>query len=237
AALGLAWPQMRRLLAELGDRLVSAELLAGADEVYWLTRGEAEQLVTGEPVPGLADRIAGRRALHRGQALLRPPQYLPVNRLMGMWDRFLPARVDGGTGNILKGNAGSGGLVTGPARVIGGPADFADFAPGEILVAEITTPAYTPLFAVAGGVVTDVGGVLSHGSIVAREYGIPAVLGTGVATHRIHTGDTITVDGGRGEVRLGGAEAAAERRNWVPWAVAGAAVAAGAVWWVRRRRR
>ena len=132
---------------------------------------------------------------------------------------------------------GLGGVVTGPARVIGGPSDFGAFTPGDILVAEITTPAYTPLFAVAGGVVTDIGGVLSHGSIVAREYGIPAVLGTGVATHRIASGEIITVDGGRGEVRLEGAEAAAEGRPWVPWVVAGAAVTAGVIWLARRRRR
>jgi pyruvate,water dikinase len=75
--------------------------------------------------------------------------------------------------------------------------------PGEILVATITTPAWTPLFAMACGIVTDVGGTLSHGSIVAREYGIPAVLGTGVATRRIHSGQTLTVDGSQGVVILG----------------------------------
>jgi pyruvate,water dikinase len=74
--------------------------------------------------------------------------------------------------------------------------------PGDILVAEMTTPAWTPLFAMAAGVVTDIGGPLSHGSIVAREYGIPAVLGTGVATRRIHSGQVITVDGDAGIVAL-----------------------------------
>jgi rifampicin phosphotransferase len=73
---------------------------------------------------------------------------------------------------------------------------------GDVLVAPITTPAWTPLFALASAIVTDVGGPLSHGSIVAREYGIPAVLGTGVATRRIHDGQTITVDGGAGKVLL-----------------------------------
>jgi phosphoenolpyruvate synthase/pyruvate phosphate dikinase len=73
---------------------------------------------------------------------------------------------------------------------------------GHVLVAQITTPAWTPLFAMASAVVTDVGGPLSHGSIVAREYGIPAVLGTGVATKRIRSGQVITVDGGEGIVRL-----------------------------------
>jgi rifampicin phosphotransferase len=79
--------------------------------------------------------------------------------------------------------------------------------PGDILVAKITTPAWTPLFARAAAIVTDIGGQLSHGSIVAREYGIPAVMGTGVATKRIHSGQTITVDGSAGEVTLSGRDA------------------------------
>ncbi|NHB84796.1 hypothetical protein G7085_09785 [Tessaracoccus sp. HDW20] len=74
--------------------------------------------------------------------------------------------------------------------------------PGDVLVAPITTPAYTPFFAMASAVVTDVGGPLSHSSIVAREYGIPAVLGTGSATARIRSGDQVTVDGDRGRVLL-----------------------------------
>jgi pyruvate,water dikinase len=74
--------------------------------------------------------------------------------------------------------------------------------PGNVLVAGTTTPAWTPLFAMASAVVTDIGGPLSHGSIVAREYGIPAVMGTGVATKRIQSGQVITVDGGAGTVEL-----------------------------------
>ncbi len=74
--------------------------------------------------------------------------------------------------------------------------------PNDIIVAVTTTPAWTPLFAMAAGVVTDIGGPLSHSSIVAREYGIPAVMATGVATRRIRHGQTITVDGGRGTVEL-----------------------------------
>ncbi|MFN2109182.1 MAG: PEP-utilizing enzyme, partial [Anaerolineae bacterium] len=79
---------------------------------------------------------------------------------------------------------------------------FDRMQPGCVLVAGTTTPAWTPLFAMAIAVVTDVGGPLSHGSIVAREYGIPAVMGTGVATRRIHNGQHITVDGGAGTVTL-----------------------------------
>ena len=74
--------------------------------------------------------------------------------------------------------------------------------PGDVLVARITTPAWTSLFAMASAVVTDVGGPLSHSSIVAREYGIPAVLGTGVATQRIASGQRVRVDGDAGTVTI-----------------------------------
>ena len=87
--------------------------------------------------------------------------------------------------------------------MVHGPEDFGRLTTGDILVAPLTTPAWTPLFARAAAIVTDVGGPLSHGSIVAREYGIPAVLGTGVATSRIDTGQNITVNGDRGLVTLG----------------------------------
>ena len=120
-------------------------------------------------------------------------------------------------------------------------------APGEVLVASITTPAWTSLFAMASGVVTDIGGPLSHSSIVAREYGIPAVLGTAVATRRIGSGERIRVDGDAGTVTLldqrptgaattpatGGAASPGKRA--VPALIAAAGLGAAA-WAVLRRR-
>jgi rifampicin phosphotransferase len=114
----------------------------------------------------------------------------------------MPARADQPIGDVIKGTPGSPGHVTGPARVIHGPAEFGQMRQGDILVARITTPAWTPLFALAAGIVTDVGGPLSHSSIVAREYHIPAVLGTGVATERLHNDQRITVDGDAGSVTV-----------------------------------
>jgi len=107
-------------------------------------------------------------------------------------------------GNIIKGQSASPGRVAGIARVIHGPDEFNQMRRGDILVAKITTPAWTPLFALAAAVVSDVGGPLSHSSIVAREYQIPAVLGTGVATERIRSGQRIIVDGDLGTVRIDG---------------------------------
>ena len=106
------------------------------------------------------------------------------------------------TSDVLEGSPVSPGLVAAPVSLILSPANFDDMKLGTILVCPTTTPAWTQLFPQAVGLVTDIGGILSHGSIVAREYGIPAVLGLGNATRRIVDGQTISVDGTRGVVTL-----------------------------------
>jgi pyruvate,water dikinase len=103
---------------------------------------------------------------------------------------------------VLKGVGTSGGLITAPACVLFGPDDFGKLRPGDVLVAVTTTPAWTPLFAQASAVVTDIGGPLSHSSIVAREYGIPAVMAAGSATRAIQSGQIVTVDGTAGTVTI-----------------------------------
>jgi pyruvate,water dikinase len=103
---------------------------------------------------------------------------------------------------VLRGVGTSGGRVTAPARVLYGPEDFAKLKSGDVLVAVTTTPAWTPLFAQASAVVTDIGGPLSHSSIVAREYGIPAVMAARSATRAIRSGQLVTVDGTAGTVTL-----------------------------------
>jgi phosphoenolpyruvate synthase/pyruvate phosphate dikinase len=102
----------------------------------------------------------------------------------------------------LDGVPGSPGKVTGRACVIHGPEEFQRLQQGDILIAPLTNPVWTPLFAIASGVITEVGGILSHGAIVAREYGIPAVMSIPSATRRILDGQTVTVDGDRGFVYL-----------------------------------
>jgi phosphoenolpyruvate synthase/pyruvate phosphate dikinase len=99
-----------------------------------------------------------------------------------------------------RGIAGSRGVARGVARVILGPEDFGKLRNGEILVAPLTTPVWTPLFALASGLVTETGGILSHGAIVAREYGIPAVMGVPGATTLLHSGQLLAVDGDQGLV-------------------------------------
>ncbi|MDQ3547566.1 MAG: PEP-utilizing enzyme, partial [Chloroflexota bacterium] len=103
---------------------------------------------------------------------------------------------------VLNGAAGSPGVVQGTARVVRSLADAGRIGPGDILVAPTTAPPWTPLFATVAAVVTDTGGVLSHCAVVAREYRIPAVVGTGTATTAIQDGQLIEVDGDRGIVRI-----------------------------------
>jgi len=104
--------------------------------------------------------------------------------------------------NILSGRAASGGTIKGIAKVILSEEGFADFENGAVLVTKQTSPAWTPLFAVAGGVVTELGGTLSHAAIVAREYGIPAVVGVKEATKLISNGQKVEVRGDKGEVEM-----------------------------------
>jgi len=214
ADVGLGWPLLRRMLHEIGRRLVTAGAIAGRDDVFWLKVDELEAVANAldanQPVQDYHRVAAERRATWARERTVTPPVTLPIKggaRFFGIdFSSMMPARTDQAAGDTIKGIGASPGRVAGVARVIHGPGEFNQMRQGDILVAKITTPAWTPLFALAAGVVTDVGGPLSHGSIVAREYHIPAVLGTGVATERIAHEQTITVDGDRGEVYLSEAE-------------------------------
>ena len=104
---------------------------------------------------------------------------------------------------VVVGEPASPGRASGVVRIVRGPEDFRGFRDGEVLVAGLTAPAWTPLFGRAAAVVTDGGTLAAHASLVAREYGIPAVVGTGDATLRLRDGQAVTVDGGAGTVELG----------------------------------
>ena len=259
ADVGLGWPIMRRMLLELGRRLTEAEAVEKPADVFWLRRDEVEKMAasldaTETQHASLTDTVEQRKMLWRGQRRVTPPQLLPKGSWVEVFRRWMPAVSEEQTGDTIKGVAASAGQVTAPARLLGGPEDFGKMQPREVLVASITTPAWTSLFAMASAVVTDVGGPLSHSSIVAREYGIPAVLGTGVATRRIQSGQSVRVDGDAGTVTLldGERESAAKRASEEPVSGAGdssrtrraafllglaaGTVVAAAVWWKIRRR-
>jgi rifampicin phosphotransferase len=207
AEIGLAYPLIRQMLHELGRRLAQRQVILAAEDIFWLTEDEVRQAAGGldgaGSVESLVERIMPRKAEHQAALRATPPVALPQMKVLGFDMMSLKdKRGRRNRGDMIKGVAASPGIASGAACILHGPGDFVRMKPGDVLVAPITTPAWTPLFALASAIVTDVGGPLSHGSIVAREYGIPAVLGTGVATRRIHDGQTITVDGGAGKVLL-----------------------------------
>mgnify|MGYP001323172493 CR=1 FL=1 len=204
AGLGMAHPQIRRLLGELGRRLAAAGAIAEAADIYWLHEGEVEELIAsldaGAALPACGERVQERQGEEHERRRLIAPAVLPERSRLS---KILPwSEQRQGEAGMLKGTGASAGKVTAPACVLFGPEDFPSMHPGDVLVAVTTTPAWTPLFAMASAVVTDIGGPLSHSSIVAREYGIPAVMATGIGTRRIHSGQMITVDGGAGLVML-----------------------------------
>jgi rifampicin phosphotransferase len=211
ADVGLGWPLLRRFLREVGRRLVEVHAITEPDDVFWLKMDELEiaanALDKNQSVDDYQQAVSERHATWERERMATPPVALPIKggaRFWGIdWSFMLPVHTDQAVGDTLKGIGASPGHIGGVARVIHGPDEFNQMQPNDILVAKITTPAWTPLFALASGVVTDVGGLLSHSSIVAREYHIPAVLGTGVATERIHSGQRVEVDGDGGVVTIG----------------------------------
>ena len=203
--LGSAWPVLRTLAAELGRRLVDVGTFALADDVYYLVMAEltecVETLGRGESRQAHGQTAAERRQLREARKRLNPPGTIPpeISGAPGLKESHT---ANDPASDRLKGTPVSPGSVTDPASLINSPDEFDKMAPNSIIVCPITTPAWTQLFAHATGLVTDIGGILGHGSIVAREYGIPAVVGTGIGTQRINHGQAISVDGDAGIVTL-----------------------------------
>jgi len=205
AELTIAWPVMRRAVWRIGEALASRGVIAEPDDVFFLTRDEVLSAL-GDGGPAAPVDVAARRATRERQARLAPP--LHVGRLHPMLEKMIDA-MQGTLGAvpsetaIVSGTPASPGRASGAARVIRGPEQFDELEPGEILVAPMTAPAWTPLFSRAAAVVTDVGSPASHASVIAREYGIPAVVGCGDATARLRTGLRVTVNGSTGNVEPG----------------------------------
>jgi phosphohistidine swiveling domain-containing protein len=194
----LAWPVLRRCALRLGDQLHNRAVLADAADVFFLTRAE---LTTMDDLRPLVDQ---RRARWDQQRRLMAP--LTIGTPHKLAERAVTAAVaaartqaDIPPGAIV-GHPASPGRATGPVRIITDPADFPAFHHGDVLVARATSPAWTPLFAHAAALVTDAGTLAAHASLIAREYGIPAVVGTGNATTRLHPGQQVTVNGSTGMI-------------------------------------
>jgi pyruvate,water dikinase len=188
----------RTLVVRLGEFLHRRGVLEHADDVFFLLLDELEPVRQGKAAFDVRRTIAERRAEYRRNQQLTPPQVV-----VGHFDpaSAIPEEIDT-TARVLKGVAVSPGVATGPARVILRSDADEHVLPGEILVAPFTDPGWTPYFLRAAAIVMDQGGLLSHGSIIAREYGIPAVVNVGPATRIVRTGQMLRVDGVRGQVTL-----------------------------------
>lgn len=179
----------RRAVTVAGARLTEAGLLESPEQVKLLTLAELLEVLRGGPQDALHRQLARREA--RRQAAVQA------------WKAQRPVEVIGRTlegTDGLKGVAGSPGQAEGPVRIVRGIEDFGTLQRGEVLVCPFTDPTWTPLFSLAAAVVADTGGPLSHAAIVAREYGIPAVLGTQEGTTRLKDGERVRVHGARGLV-------------------------------------
>jgi pyruvate,water dikinase len=180
---------LQEIAAEWGRRLVARRVLIAVDDVFYLTHAEVRQWLLGNdvPTPEEAQRfLAKRRATYQ------------LANTRWQKERYASIR----TGSKLKGIATSSGTATGKARIIRGEHQFERLLPGEILVCPFTTPAWTPLFASAAAVVTETGGAASHAAIVAREYGIPAVMSVCGVMRALQDEDEILVDGDSGTVSI-----------------------------------
>ena len=205
---GYTWPVLRPMAFELGRRLVGTGTFLDPEDTFFMVTQELQRAIearkSGVSLPELGKLAAERRELREARKLLHPPGTIPKEASKIPAVRFKETQVSNDeSGDALNGFAVSSGRVTARASVILSPNDFDKMEPGSILVAPNTTPAWTQLFAHAVGLVTDMGSILAHGSIVAREYGIPAVLGVGNGTVRIEHGQSITIDGDAGLVTLG----------------------------------
>jgi pyruvate,water dikinase len=185
----------KRALCQEAERLVQADVLRDTEDIFYLTFHELHDVVSTREVD---DRLIRRRkdAFRRYQALT-PPRVLTSDGevIAGAYRR------DDVPAGALTGLAVSAGTVEGRARVIADIAD-ADIETGDILVTTYTDPSWTPLFLAIEGLVTEVGGLMTHGAVIAREYGVPAVVGVEHATNLIRDGQRIRVHGTDGYVQL-----------------------------------
>ena len=208
ASFTLGWPLMRRALLRLGELLVERGTLLTSEDVFFLMRAELiAALAESNAAESLASKVKERRKLWQRQRRLTPPLFLGemtpmMKRIFESGENMLRQDAMLPVEKGLVGLPASPGRASGLARVIRTPEEFDRLQSGDVLIAPVTTPAWTPLFVHAAAVVTDTGSPLAHASLAAREYGIPAVVGTGNATARLQDGQRVLVDGNIGLVEV-----------------------------------
>jgi rifampicin phosphotransferase len=187
---------MQSALLVDGAQLMAEGMLSRPDDVFYLHMRELETLVRGERRDWVTMVQTRRQAAAREQLRRQIPRLL-----LSTGEAFYGGAADTGDENVLIGSPVSPGVVEGAVRIVLDPRRT-QLTPGEILVCPGTDPSWTPLFLVAGGLVMEVGGMMTHGAVVAREYGIPAVVSVHQATQRLHTGQRVRVDGSTGLVTM-----------------------------------
>ncbi|MGI8973645.1 MAG: PEP-utilizing enzyme, partial [Gaiella sp.] len=207
---------VRLVLVAIGRRLVEGGALDDPEDVMFLRYNELRVLTATQTAFAARALVGDRRDDRERSFAVRPPEWIgtateaqlafPYYTLWGFPEKFhrkQPERT-----NLIHGLTGSPGVVEGNARVVGSLDEFDQVQAGEILICQMTNPAWVVLFTKIGGLVTDAGGVASHSAVVAREFGLPAVVGTSVATQRIASGDRVRVNGATGVVEVLGHAAA-----------------------------
>ena len=188
--------RMKRMFERLGALMERDGLLEQGDDIVFLTIDEVTSVVEGRLRPDeAAGLVATRRREFAANRDLAHPDFLEA-------DRPVAAVPLARGGRELVGQPISPGVARGTVRVLKSFDEMGRLQPGEILVARATDPGWTPLFLVAGGLILELGSVLSHGAVVAREYGLPAVVNVEGATRLLQDGDEVTVDGETGRILL-----------------------------------
>ena len=201
---------VRLVLIAVGRKLVDASRLDAPDDVMFLRYNELRMLIGNADAVAAREIVAERRREREAAQRLHPrdwvgtvtPSQLAFPYLVnwGYPERFHQTQSE--DERVITGIAASPGTIEGIARVVNTVDDFDDVRDGDILVCQMTNPAWVVLFTKIAGLVTDTGGTTSHPAVLSREFGIPAVVGTSVATQRIATGDRVRVDGGAGRVEV-----------------------------------
>ncbi len=202
--------RLRIVLIEIGRKLVAADVLGDPEDVMYLRYNELRLLMADQGAFDAHELVSDRRDAREEAAERRPPSWVgtatktaldfPYNALWGFPEKFHAG--EPATSGEVRGLAASPGVVEGPARFVASLDEFDQVQSGEILVCRMTNPAWVVLFTKITGLVTEAGGAVSHPAVVAREFGIPAVVGTTNAGERIKTGDRIRVNGTTGVVEL-----------------------------------
>ena len=191
--------RLRTLALRVGGRLAAAGVIEVPEHVFFLHCPEIATLLR-DPRDSTV-LVVQRSADHIRWSTVAAPAVLGRPKPDSPTNRFGGDTLTSDDATVLRGTGASPGHVTGPARVVLGPDDFERVQPGDIIVAPSSNPSWVPLFAIAGGLVTNTGGVLSHAAVVAREFDLPAVVGVSNATTRIVDGQTVELDGTTGLVR------------------------------------